>query len=133
MKYEKPRNPAWPDWYDGKKINEVQFCYDFLKSHPLKCIDGQFYTPDGPVEDESEGYFRFKADAEVSSKCLYEVYKVWCDDNACRPVSPNRLSTELNQQSLRYNLEATNNIYLPGGRRVRGFVGIETLIHPCQQ
>ena len=26
MKYEKPRNPAWPDWYDGKKINEVQFC-----------------------------------------------------------------------------------------------------------
>ena len=58
MKYEKPRNPAWPDWYDGKKINEVQFCYDFLESHPLKCIDGQFYTPDGPVEDESEGYFR---------------------------------------------------------------------------
>ena len=45
MKYEKPRNPAWPDWYDGKKINEVQFCYDFLESHPLKCIDGQFYTP----------------------------------------------------------------------------------------
>ena len=51
---------------------------------------------------ESEGYFRFKSDTEVSSKCLYEVYKVWCDDNACRPVSPNRLSTELNQQSLRY-------------------------------
>ena len=82
---------------------------------------------------ESEGYFRFKADAEVSSRCLYEVYKVWCDDNACRPVSPNRLSTELNQNSLRYNLEATNNIYLPGGRRVRGFIGIEALIHPCQQ
>ena len=82
---------------------------------------------------ESEGYFCFKADAEVSSRCLYEVYKVWCDDNACRPVSPNRLSTELNQNSLRYNLEATNNIYLPGGRRVRGFIGIEALIHPCQQ
>ena len=62
---------------------------------------------------------------------LFRSYKVWCDDNACRPVSPNRLSTELNQQSLRYNLEATNNIYLPGGRRVRGFVGIEALIHPC--
>ena len=30
-----------------------------------------------------------------------------------------------------YNLEATNNIYLPGGRRVRGFVGIEPLVHPC--
>ena len=33
--------------------------------------------------------------------------------------------------SRRYNLEATNNIYLPGGRRVRGFVGIEPLVHPC--
>ena len=31
----------------------------------------------------------------------------------------------------RYNLETTNNIYLPGGRRVRGFVGIEPLVHPC--
>ena len=25
----------------------------------------------------------------------------------------------------------TINIYLPGGRRVRGFVGIEPLVHPC--
>ena len=30
-----------------------------------------------------------------------------------------------------YNLEATNNIYLPGGRRVRVFLGIEPLVHPC--
>lgn len=63
MKYEKPRNPAWPDWYDGKKINEVRFCYDFLKFHPLKCIDGQFYTPDGPVENE----------AEIKQKVLLEI------------------------------------------------------------
>ena len=63
MKDEKPRNPAWPDWYDGKKINEVQFCYDFLKFHPLKCIDGQFYTPDGPVENE----------AEIKQKVLLEI------------------------------------------------------------
>ena len=26
---------------------------------------------------------------------------------------------------------AVHNIYLPGGRRVRGFVGIEPLVHPC--
>lgn len=63
MKYEKPRNPAWPDWYDGKKINEIQFCYDFLKFHPLKCIAGRFYTPDGPVEDE----------AEIKQKVLLEI------------------------------------------------------------
>ena len=30
----------------------------------------------------------------------------------------------------RYNLEATNNIYLGNGRRVRGFLGIELLVKP---
>ena len=41
------------------------------------------------------------------------------------------IKAELRQNDRRYNLEATNNIYLPGGRRVRGFVGIEPLVHPC--
>ena len=52
-------------------------------------------------------------------------------DNACHSVSTIRFSAELRQNDRRYNLEATNNIYLPGGRRVRGFVGIEPLVHPC--
>ena len=30
----------------------------------------------------SEGYIRFKADYEVSSRDLYSVYKQWCEDNA---------------------------------------------------
>ena len=80
---------------------------------------------------ESEGYFRFKADYSISSKEFYDIYKQWCEDNACHSVSAIRFSAELRQNDLRYNLEATNNIYLPGGRRVRGFVGIEPLVHPC--
>ena len=80
---------------------------------------------------ESEGYFRFKADYSISSKEFYEIYKLWCEDNACHSVSAIRFSAELRQNDRRYNLEATNNIYLPGGRRVRGFVGIEPLVHPC--
>ena len=79
----------------------------------------------------SEGYFRFKADYSISSKDFYEIYKLWCEDNACHSVSAIRFSAELRQNDRRYNLEATNNIYLPGGRRVRGFVGIEPLVHPC--
>ena len=47
-----PRNPMWPDWFDGKKIDEVTFCGLFLRDHPMRCIDGRFFTPDGPVEDE---------------------------------------------------------------------------------
>ena len=80
---------------------------------------------------ESEGYFLFKADYSISSKEFYDIYKQWCEDNACHSVSAIRFSAELRQNDRRYNLEATNNIYLPGGRRVRGFVGIEPLVHPC--
>ena len=80
---------------------------------------------------ESEGYFRFKADYSISSKEFYDIYKQWCEDNACHSVSAISFSAELRQNDRRYNLEATNNIYLPGGRRVRGFVGIEPLVHPC--
>lgn len=75
---------------------------------------------------QSEGYIRFKADAEVSSKVLYESYKLWCEDNVCKPLSANRLSSELVQNAAQYNVEPTNNIHL-GGKRVRGFVGIEVL------
>ena len=67
----------------------------------------------------------------ISSKEFYDIYKQWCEDNACHSVSAIRFSAELRQNDRRYNLEATNNIYLPGGRRVRGFVGIEPLVHPC--
>ena len=75
---------------------------------------------------QSEGYIRFKADSEASSKALYEAYKLWCEDNVRKPMSANRLSSELAQNERLYNVEATNNIYV-GGKRVRGFVGIEVL------
>ena len=75
---------------------------------------------------QSEGYIRFKADAQASSKAIYEAYKLWCEDNVRKPMSANRLSSELAQNERLYNVEATNNIYV-GVKRVRGFVGIEVL------
>jgi hypothetical protein len=51
--------------------------------------------------------------------------------NACHPVSAARLSSEVSQNAVRLNLEPTNNIYLHGGRRVRGFMDIEALVHPA--
>ena len=80
---------------------------------------------------DSEGYFRYKADFSISSRDLYEIYKLWCEDNACHPVSAARLSSEVSQNAVRLDLEPTNNIYLPGGRRVRGFMGIEALVYPA--
>ena len=72
----------------------------------------------------SDGYFEFKADAEVSSKQLYAVYQNWCEDNAHKPYSPRSFSQFLTEHQDEYHLESTNNIRLFGGKRVRGFLGI---------
>ncbi len=73
---------------------------------------------------QSDGYIRFRADYEVSSKDLYAVYKLWCDDNAMVCLSPKSFSSYLIQNTNVYHLEYTNKIHM-GGRCVRGFIGIE--------
>ena len=75
---------------------------------------------------QSEGYIRFRADSEASSKAIYEAYTRWCDDNAQKPMSANRVSSELTQNERLYNVESTNNVHV-GGKRVRGFMGIEVV------
>ena len=75
----------------------------------------------------SEGYIRLKADAEASSRDVYAVYKLWCEDNAVNPLSQRSLCLYLAENQDTYSIEQTNKIYLPGGRRVRGFIGIELL------
>ena len=79
---------------------------------------------------KSEGYFRFKADCEASSKDFYMVYKQWCSDNALYALSEKSFCSYLKQHANLYNLEATNNVYIGGGKRVRGFWGIELLQRP---
>ena len=76
----------------------------------------------------SEGYIRLKADGEISTKDLYAAYKLWCEDNSFHPLSERSVSLFLHENEKVYNLEATNNIYIGSGRRVRGFLGIESLI-----
>lgn len=40
-----------PNWYNGKSINEVEFCIEFVQSRPLKCIGGKLYGIDGEISD----------------------------------------------------------------------------------
>ena len=79
---------------------------------------------------KSEGYFRFKADCEASSKDFYMVYKQWCSDNALYALSERSFCSYLKQHANLYNLEATNNVHIGSGKRVRGFWGIELLQRP---
>ena len=79
---------------------------------------------------KSEGYFRLKADSEVSSKAIYDVYQQWCEDNALNPLAQKSLTAYLKQNEKTYNLEYTNKVHIGGGRYARGFMGIELLQRP---
>jgi len=76
---------------------------------------------------QSEGYIRFKADYETSSKDLYAVYKMWCEDNAINSLSAKSFGSYLKQNADTYGLEYTNKIHIGGGKYARGFVGLELL------
>ena len=75
-------------------------------------------------------YFRFKADAEVSSRDFYDVYRLWCEDNALNPLSQKSLTNYLKQNESTYNLEYTNKVHIGGGRFGRGFLGLELIQRP---
>ena len=79
---------------------------------------------------ESEGYIRLKADASISSKELYEVYQIYCAENNLTAMKPRSFSDAVIAIQGKYHLEYCNNVTNAAGRRVRGFFGIEALVHP---
>ena len=43
----------WPDWYDGKNIDETMFCGSFIQNHPLVHCEEAFFTREGVLYDHS--------------------------------------------------------------------------------
>ena len=79
---------------------------------------------------ESEGYFTFAEGKSITSKDLYEIYKLWCEENALSPMSSRSLSDFLIANENRYGIKNSNNIYNREHRRVRGFIGMEAIASP---
>lgn len=79
---------------------------------------------------ESEGYIRLKAGCSVSSKELYEIYRMWCGENNLTPLKRRSFSDSVIASQSRYNLEYCNKITNCAGRRVWGFFGIEAVARP---
>ena len=79
---------------------------------------------------ESDGYIRLKADASISSKDLYSIYRMWCDENNLTPLKSRSFSDAVVANASKYNLEHCNNVTNPAGRRVWGFMGIEAVARP---
>ena len=67
---------------------------------------------------EAEDYIHLKADACISSKDLYTIYKMWCEENNLVPLKARSFSDNLIANLKKYNLEHTNNIINTAGRRV---------------
>lgn len=79
---------------------------------------------------ESEGYVQLKADSSISSKELYEIYQMWCEENSLTPLKRRSFSDAVIASQSKYNLEYCNNITNAAGRRVWGFMGIEAVSRP---
>jgi putative DNA primase/helicase len=76
---------------------------------------------------KSEGYIGFKAEHDISSQRLYELYELWCEDNADKPLSRRSFCLQMAALAGEYNLEPTNKVQAHG-RQVRGYVGIYSLL-----
>ena len=79
---------------------------------------------------ESEGYIRLKADSTISSKELYEIYQMWCEENNLTALKRRSFSDAVISNQGKYNLEYCNRITNIAGRRVWGFFGIEAIARP---
>ena len=71
-----------------------------------------------------------KADASISSKDFYEIYRMWCEENSLAPLKARRFSDAMIANAGRFNLEHCNNITNSAGRRVWGFMGVEAVARP---
>ncbi len=79
---------------------------------------------------ESEGYVRLKVNMSISSKELYAIYRMWCDENNLTPLKNRSFSDSVIACQGKYNLEHCNTVTNPAGRRVWGFTGIEAVARP---
>ena len=79
---------------------------------------------------DSEGYIRRKADASISSKDFYAIYRLWCEENSLAPLKARSFSDAMVANAKKFNLERCNNITNSAGRRVWGFMGVEAVARP---
>ena len=79
---------------------------------------------------DARDYIRFDPETSVSSEELYKVYCVWCKENGLIPLKQRSVSDFLIANQAKYGIEYGNNHLNYAHRRVRGFRGIEALIHP---
>mgnify|MGYP006972021805 CR=1 FL=1 len=79
---------------------------------------------------QSDGYIRLRADSTITSADLYNIYIMWCSDNAYKPLASRTASMTVKKYADTFGLEHDNHILNARGKRVNGFWGIEALVTP---
>lgn len=77
---------------------------------------------------QSEGYIQLKADSTITSRELYAIYQMWCEDNGYRPIAQRSVSSYLKSHLEDYNLEASNKDHQQvgqAGQRLLGHSGTD--------
>lgn len=110
----------------------IQNDYKFTVSEAAKANMEAAVTDGNNVIEflASEGYIEFNPDSTVSSKDLYAVYKLWCEDNALAPLVQKSFCSYLKQNESSYRIRYTNKVNIGRGKYVRGFVGMAILQRP---
>ena len=73
---------------------------------------------------QSQGYFRWDKEGKISARRLYELYSLWCEDNALKPLSMRSFSGHLMANCDEYDISYSNAIPIQDGKRARGYIGI---------
>ncbi len=66
---------------------------------------------------DSEGYIQRKADASISSKDFYEIYRMWCEENSLAPLKARSFSDAMiaNARNSIWSIATTSPTLLDGG------------------
>ena len=78
---------------------------------------------------ESTQYVELNPNKSISSKELYAIYTIWCEENAFSPLKSRTVSDFLVASAKKYGIEHSNNMVNAAGRRVWGFKGIGAVLH----
>ena len=78
---------------------------------------------------ESTQYVELNPNKSISSKELYAIYTIWCEENAFSPFKSRTVSDFLVASAKKYGIEHSNNMVNAAGRRVWGFKGIGAVLH----
>ena len=110
------------------KISENRFARADLE-HTLLCVNDDMRMEALRQTNYVKSIVTAQGQMDLERKGK-QSYRMWYEENSLNAIKSRGFSDALIANQRRYNLEHTNNIINSSGRRVRGFIGIETLVQP---